>query len=869
MLATMSALSWTNTASANIEFARTTLPNVNPGDPMTLNWNITTPPVGTVANTAPFNLVLRALSGQTYLIRANVAQELLAIRVNIPTNATGGKHSYLCDYTGSVEMKGISTGQFNISGLVIPTTSATRAPTSTGISVTLPSTTGTPGSNGENKEEGNGGLSSGALAGIIGGVVAFFLFIAAIFFFRHRRLVRERTQHTRLNDTKESIHEPQGGSGPVARSGPPPSGPPGHGHDGGMVPIPLGGPGHRSNEFQRNHSNEFGSPRSQHQMQHLGSPGSPNNSNGRNPFEGGSEDSMTVRGSPGGPNSPGMARSLSPRDQHQPYMPPQLNQGPPPRQQQPYGMPNGHPGMQQQRGQSPFQQSSRDSFESELESAYDPNQQARMMQGNNNYGGGNGPVQRNNSNAMMHSGGPLHHSSSSRSLNSNGPRQNNMPGSPLQQQQGNPFQDRELMAAAAGGIAAAHAHHSASNSPSMAHRQLPNQNQMSPSPRSQSPMIRAIEMQPLDVQQHQYEQQQRALQRAHPFNPTLYDDKTEVDDDGVPVYNGYRDTIFGAYVHTPGDDDDDESGSDDDRRTPVPTIPTAVVSTQVQQQQQQGKEEVPASTGGATIERKKSVKFTGVPTSGPIVVPGTTAAPAHKQQKPQQQMYHSGDDEEEDEDYEYEDADEEDIKLRLMETEVPSPSSAHSRPAMIDTSSPTAASRNAGGSTLSPIRTPTQAYNSSSSHYQQQSQQSPVHTGSPSRGFVAPPPQTTSTSQSDNFFDDVLAAVDNKSYQPYQAPAPTSPQHQQHIPPPQAQQLKQPPPLHVEQAVFGAPSPRIAPAAAPSNNGGHPSPPTRSGARLPPQQQQHQQQQYHQQQRQQQRNGADDEENAFYESSLL
>lgn len=94
MLATMSALSWTNTASANIEFIKTTLPNVNPGDSMTLNWNIiAAPPAGTVINTAPFNLVLRALSGQSYLIRANVPQDSLTIRVTVPTNATGGKVS--------------------------------------------------------------------------------------------------------------------------------------------------------------------------------------------------------------------------------------------------------------------------------------------------------------------------------------------------------------------------------------------------------------------------------------------------------------------------------------------------------------------------------------------------------------------------------------------------------------------------------------------------------------------------------------------------------------------------------------------------------------------------------------------------------
>ncbi|KAF9130164.1 hypothetical protein BGW39_003401 [Mortierella sp. 14UC] len=911
MLATMSALSWTNTASANIEFVKTTLPNVNPGDQMTLNWNmIPTPPAGTVINVQPFNLVLRALTGQRYLIQGNVRQELLTLRVTVPSNATGGLHSYLCDYTGNDGLKGVSTGQFTISGASVTTTTVTRPATTTSGPVTVPTTSGTSSTDGENKSEGEGGLSSGALGGIIGGVVALFLFFAAIFFFRHRRIVRERNDHTRLDDTKESIHEPQGSS---ARSGPP-SGPPGHGHgghgehDGGMVSVPLGGP--RSNELQRNHSNEFESPRSQHQMQHLGGSPGPNNNNGKNPFEG-PEETMVM-----GPNGP-MARSLSPRDQHQPYQPPQLNQQPLRQQPPPYGMPPSHPGMQQQRNQSPFQQSNRDSFESELESAYDPNQ-ARMMNNSNNFGG-NGPIQRNNSNAMMH-GGPLSHSASSRSLNSNGPRQNMSPSSPhLQQQPGNPFQDRELMAATAASMAVAGAAgHQSNGSPSMAHRQLQSNQQMSP--RSQSPMIRAIEMQPLDVQQHQYEQQQRALQRqqqqqqqqqkqqqalspvqplqvqhqavpppqatvastsapppapvpsapgpapgAHPFNPTLYDDKTEIDDDGAPVYNGYRDTIFGAYVHTPGDDDDDdESGSDNDN-TPVPAVPTSAM-TQAQTQQKQQNEAGPA--GGAGIERKKSVKFTGVPPSGPIVVPGVAQQqqqPQPQQQKPQQQMYHSGeDDDEDDEDYEYGDADEEDIKLRLMETEVPSPSSTHSRP-MINTMSSPSASHSAPriptaatGTPLSPIRSPTQAYNSPSSHYQQQQQ------------------------QSDNFFDDVLAAVDNKSSQsqsqsqapyvkaamPSVPPAPSSlssqQQHdiqQQHISPQQPQQLK---PLHVEQAVYGAPSPRISPATGNSSSSSHPSPPARSGARLPVGQQQH-----HQDQHQQRRGGADDEEAAFYESSLL
>ncbi|KAF9080027.1 hypothetical protein BGX23_002761, partial [Mortierella sp. AD031] len=623
MLATMSVLPWTNTAWANIEFIKQTLPNVNPGDPMTLTWTQINPAVGVPLNTVPFNLVLRALSGQTYLIQAGVAQSALSIKVNVPTNATGGKHSYLCDYQGKDGLKGTSTGQFNISGKVVPLPppTTTQTATSTTTSVTLPTTaTSGPDANGENKSSEGGGLSTGALAGIIGGVAAFLLFLAAIFFFRHRRLVRERNEHAPLKDTKEGIHEPQ--VVVTARSGPPPSGPPGqHGpHDGGMVPIPLGGP----NEFQRKHSNDFGSPRSQHQMQHLGGSGNggPNN-NGRNPFDS-PEDPMM---------GPGMARSLSPREQHQPYQPPALNQSPRP---PPYGVPNGHPGMQQQQhNQSPFQQSNRDSFESEIESAYDPNQ-ARMTHNNNNFSGnGNGPIQRNNSNAMMqHGRGPLSHSPSSRSMNSNmsPPHRHQQQ---QQQQQSKPFQDRELMAAAAGGIAVANAHHGGTNSPSMAHRQLPSNHAMG-SPRIQSPMMRAIEMQPLDVQQHQYEQQQRALARqqqqklqqqqqqqqqqqeqplspvqplqvqhqavpppqmnvattsapapaapapepapgAHLFNPMLYDDKTEVDEDGTPVYNGYRDTIFGAYVHTPGDDDDDESGSDEGN-APVPIVPSSAIA---------------------------------------------------------------------------------------------------------------------------------------------------------------------------------------------------------------------------------------------------------------------------------------------------
>jgi len=90
LLAVMSTLSWTNTVSANLEFIKTTLPNVKPGDSMTLNWNLVTAPAGTPVDTAPFNLYLRALTGQRYLIQQRIAQDLLTVRVVVPTNATGG-----------------------------------------------------------------------------------------------------------------------------------------------------------------------------------------------------------------------------------------------------------------------------------------------------------------------------------------------------------------------------------------------------------------------------------------------------------------------------------------------------------------------------------------------------------------------------------------------------------------------------------------------------------------------------------------------------------------------------------------------------------------------------------------------------------
>ncbi|KAG0249446.1 hypothetical protein BG011_009309, partial [Mortierella polycephala] len=736
-----------------------------------------TPADGVATNTEPINLELRALSGQRYDIISGVAQELYTITVNVPLEATGGKHSFYAYY--STNVKATSSNQFNVSGpIVMPTTAApttTLVPTNTQGSTTTTTTT-TPSTTHSatptSTQESDGGISGAALGGIIGGVTAFLLFIALIFFFRHRRRVRERNQHTRLEDTKEGYSETS-----ISRSGPP-AGPP----SGGMMPVPLAGPGSHSP-----HSKEqsYGDPLTQQRMQHA-------NGN-RNPFET-PDDKMLEAATMGG------APSMSPRQQHQPYQPPQYEQ-PPPRpqqQQQPYGMPLGMPNQTMPRSQSPFQQSNRESFDSEPESAYDPNR-PRM----------NNSVSRNNSNPMMRGGPPgssqLVHSSSGRSIASN-PRQHMSPQPQHQniahphQQQTNPFQDRELMTAAAGSaMGAAVGHHGSSNSPVPAHRPLP-QNQHLNSPMSRS---REIEMQPLDVQQHQYEQQQRALQRQqqqqqqqnpaaqeqqqkpvqstspttqttaptigapkNPFNPTLYDDKTEVDEEGTPVYTGYRDTIFGAYAQPQGDDEDDS-----DEGTPMPNVPSSA-SIQGGNQAQQKQAPAAASTDDAPVgvQRKKSVKFTGVPVSGPIVVPDG------QEQRKQRQLYHSDADEDEDEE-DYVDENEDDIKLRLMATEVPSPASSHSRPTMINTTPGSSPMNGQNQNALSPVRSPNQSYGSSSSPYQQGS---PVRSDHDQQGgFVPPPPDSFSSHRQpssgspslnavspdigDGFYEDVLAAVDKNA----------------------------------------------------------------------------------------------------------
>ncbi|KAF9938171.1 hypothetical protein BGZ67_000434 [Mortierella alpina] len=867
-LASAALLLSLSTVCANISFVRIPPTIVQPGETIELQWNIVTPVAGTLDTQEPFNLQLRALSGQRYDLNKLVAQTAAKLRVVIPKEATGGLHSFYADYTGPINVKPTASNQFNITGAVVTTT--TMGPTSTlgpTTSVTGPHGSGSSSSHTpDSQASSDGGLSGGALGGIIAGVVIFLLLIALIFFVRHRRLVRERSQHTRLDDSKESYSETS-----MARSGPPSA----QGGD-GMVSVPLSA---QAPVYPSPFSGEP-KPQPQHpmnQMQHANS--------GGNPFD--APDDRTRGLAPAGAMvmaADGSPRSLSPRQQHQPYQPPQFEQQPPRPQQQQYGLPV------QQRSQSPFQQGgNRDSLDSEPESAYDP-AHARMMP-HPHAGNGHGPIMRNNSNPGMQLGGPpgpgsqLSYSPSGRSVMSDAQNMSHTQPHPHQQQQ-NPFQDRELVAAAAGGaavgaIAAANRRQGSPspNSPAQAHRHLAPMNDsrvQTPLPGQGSPLARSkeIEMQPLDVQQHQYEQQQRMLQRqqqqrqqaqaqaqaqeeqqqrqqlppaqpiqqsplpptplpalapsvpaaSHPFNPTLYDDKTEIDDDSMSAYNGYRDTIFGAYSQPQEDGDDDE-----DDEIAVPIVPaSALVSagSDAQKQQQRAADANASASGvGAGVQRKKSVKFTGVPLSDSIDVPGSKS-----QQQHQQQLYHSDGDEEEDEEDELEDED--DIKMRLMQTEVPSPSAAHARPPFINiTPSASPSAQHHPASVLSPVRAPDQAHPSSSGNYhqshgnhhavgggfpipapipasapkQQQQQQQPSSSHAAGSGSASPSLNTASSSFGNGFYEDVLAAVDKNSRS-----LPSSSTTVSHAAvPPQKHQ-----PVMVNQEVYGAPSPRISAAVA-------------------------------------------------------
>ncbi|KAF9191494.1 hypothetical protein BGZ51_007208 [Haplosporangium sp. Z 767] len=750
-----------------------------------------TVPAGSVENTLPFNVVLRALTGQRYTIQENLAQNLRTFRAQIPTTATGGKANipqiatFYADYTGNDGLKSVSSNQIVISGAIVTTTS--NAPTATATDSTQP--------NGSAPAS-DTGISGGMLAGIIGGVVVVLLLVAMVFISRNRRRVavakadspstddhKERgftsgpDTYSSKSEDKESLTRSAGSGG-----GP---------HDDGMVVVPLnGGPDPRSpGPENRPHT-----PQQQHQMPYGGHPT-------RSPYES-SERSMP---------SPAMSPRQQPQPQQQRYQPPlesptQLYGG--------MANPLMPPQQTHQQQQLQRNQHSRNSVDSELDSAYDPNN-ASMT----NRGAGTAPNMRGTG-APSNNGAALSHSPS-------------------------------------GGSRYPHA-----ASPVQANRQP------SPDPRSTSPLVKAreIEMQPLDVQQHHYEQQQRALQRQqqqqqqqqqqlppqvqqhqpmspiqppspqqqivnplpapvaspssamastptppsmaapspapaaptapkNPFNPTLYDDKAEVAEE--PVYNGYRDTIFGAYSQPQGDDDDEDS----DSAVPVPVVPMIPSN-------QGSPATMELISGPVEIQRKKSIKFTGASPSGPIVLPDNEAAKEHQQQRQQKQMQKqqheqqqqratSGDADYDDED---EDEDEDDIKLRLMETESASPvSSTASRP-FIDTNIGASSSyQNATVSALSPVQSPDQT------------------------GYVAPPPPLAQQGQSiqqspgfdtdaafgNGFYEDVLAAVEKDPVPQPQGMNNPAPQ-QRHTPPPP------PPPqqLHpITQEVYGAPSPRIAPAA--------------------------------------------------------
>ncbi|KAF9411836.1 hypothetical protein BGZ94_001221 [Podila epigama] len=908
VLTLLSALASLTPALGNVVFNKfpdTTV--VQPGSTVVLRWtHVVAPPAGTAVNNEPFILLLRALSGQSYVIQRDVPQDLLTLSVVVPSIATGGKHSFRADYAGA---GGISSNQFNITGNIITTTSISPPTATTTTNAATPGVTNPVTPDANDGKESSGGLSGAALGGIVGGVVALLMFLAFIFFFRKRRLARERNEHSRTGDSKEnhghltsrddrsmpmttrSMGSPGGPNGP---NNPPP--PPGQNIS---VPLSVAPSSYEKQHSSRDDYNGHpSSPQSPRHMQHPGQQQHQPPQQHQQPHQG---DRNPFGGDDRGP------APLSPRPQHQQYEPPQMSSPPPRPYQQgqqgsPYQQPYALPPFQQnqqnqhQRGQSPFQDN-RQSLESEVESAYDPRAQ------NMNHAGGPAPMMRG---GPPMANGNLRHSPSGRSLMSD-PRQRQM-ASPTQQNyhqqqqqqqhhhqggnDGGPFQD----------------HQPGSMSPPQSHRpKTPNQQQQQQQypqdhdGRSQNnmPRNREIEMQPLDIQQHQYEQQQRVLQRQQqqqeqqaappvapaasaasvpappqpqpsPFNPTHYDDKTEIDDDGVPVYNGYRDTIFGAYVHNKDDDDEDEDASDDGAKA-IPAVPAPAVAY-AGHQPTGAVDGSHANENGTGVQRKKSVKFTGVPASGPIVTPAGQGT-AYGHQPPPQKALDAVDDEhldDEDEDGYYEDED--DIKQRLMEKEVPSPTvsnaSAHQRPVYINTSTGSPAVSHQAA-VLSPVR-------SVASPTSPRQQQQPKNVSSPS--LVSGPVF------GNGFYEDVIAAVDKSSgniihdgpSSPRQqqqqqqqlpilpSPVPRSPepshhhlqqQQQQHLPPPQGPMLQ-------TKEVFGAPSPRIAPAVVnqhhhiQSQGLRHPPSPSLATSTAKPVPSPRQQ-------------IRDDEESAFYESSLL
>ncbi|KAG0087434.1 hypothetical protein BGZ92_007331 [Podila epicladia] len=829
----LAASSWISIVSANINFAA--IPaglELKPGDFYVVNWTVNTPTNVTMVNMNPFTLQLRAVTQQRYNLQTNVLQNSTTARIQIPADATGGGHKFYADYQGNPLGPNVAmSGQFNILGR-IETPTATGSTTGTG-SGAHPTESGAPAA--------DTGMSGGALAGIIGGVVVLFLGVALLFYFRHRRRIAERVADSRSmdeskegfgayskNQDKESLTRSAGSGGGPAGS---------IGGGSALAGAAAGGPRSRPDERSPNQQQGMnanpmaggaaGGPRPRPDER------SPNQQQGMNA----SATSKNRNDGNGGGNSPTTRNPFeggAPSPRHEQYQPPAMTQQPPrPYQQQ---SPFANPPMHQQHP------GNRDSFESELESAYDPTHRANPM------------LNRNDSNPNGARTSPLSHSAS-------GSRYpHNMTPQPTQQ---NPFasQDREMMAVAAAVAAAA--------SPVQSHRQLDPHSQ---SPVSRAATPRAIEMQPLDIQQHHLEQQQRMAQRQqqqqtqaqasskpqtpvqplpaaqHSINPTQFDDKAEIEEDSGPAYNGYRDTIFGAYAQNQDDDDEEDEA-------PVPVVPNHLANAQNNKPN-----DTPAPTGGAEIQRKKSVKFTGVPASGPIVLPNHEAAKEHQiqkskqqQQQQQQQARPVSDQIYSDEDGDY-DEDETQMQMRMLEQELAaaSPAPAGSRPYVNTSGSSNASGSSPYMSALSPVRSPDQSHSNANDE--------------PMFG--------------NDFYEDVIAAVEKNKGPPESPtspvglaykrppmpppPAPASaPAPPQFPPPSQQQQFVQqqhipvPQPQHMAKEVFGAPSPRIAPASLPSQNNSGSRPPRANTRPSPPpgapRQQHH----------------GDDEEAAFYASSLM
>ncbi|KAF9977909.1 hypothetical protein BGZ73_004505 [Actinomortierella ambigua] len=863
-------------ASANINFA--TVPDATPYAPnarINLNWTYSptvNPP--DILNLEPVNLYLKAESGQTYHLQKNVNQQLLRISITIPSNVTGGRHHVEADYTETAtdSAKSARTNWFLITGDIVTTTPRAR-PTATSTSVDVPSNTPDSGVGNDN----GGGLSAGALAGIIGGVIVLLLLVALIFACRYRRRNRAAAAESRGMDDKKS----RGGDyssnqdkevltmAPVHNEPVTPPGAKREPYD-QFPPLSPHSP-HQQHQHQHQQQQQFQHMHGGAPVESLGgrSPRQPPRQVPTNPFESENDHRPQQHQSPQqqqhGRMPPGTSPRMSPRMPHHQYEPPAL---PPHHQQQQHNQHmQGRPGMgtPPQQQQNPFQnQNGRRSFESEIESAYDPSHNRPHPEAQSVYSGVS-PSRSGSSSRMPHDARSLHHARSQQDL----------------QAQAQSNEERQALAAAVAAASSPAQTPRQPYSPQMAQRQLQ---------RTDSGRMREIEMQPLEIQQHHLAQQQKVAERQRAqsplvphqkplvpnqveqqhhqtspvspppqqhapvipsplannvpippppqpqqpsqpqnqtpaqvqsppeskFDPTHYDDKAELQDDDDEAsrqpYNGYRDTIFGAYADTRAHDSDSES--DDDGIRGVPIIPPSIANQPaLQGQQQQVNKAQYEQSEGAQVQRKKSVKFTGVPTTGPIVLDGPEAAAQHqaqRQQRLQEQQkhqHHDSDDDSDDDDFDdYED--DNDIKHRMMQTETgssySSPNASHPSPYQ--------------NAELSPSLDNVAAFGSEDGFYEDV-------LAAVEKSTVVPAPPSTSSAVPLN----VAAAPSTPmppppQHQPFVPPPPPPPvpsspttssssnaaHVQQHVlPPPQAQHLMAAKP--VEHESFGAPSPRMAP----------------------------------------------------------